>query len=431
MLAKASEFGRIQVRRVYANWAMPSNRSWIEPIARYTIQPIHHEPTATGKNATDILLAVDAVELLYTTAITCFCIVASDSDYTPLVARLRAAQRTVVVIGRVKTLPSLVQASSVFVSLEELAEAAPRLPSSSKAPPPAPEVSYAPLAPASAPTSKAAATPASASLPAPSSRPTSTLTPKTVPAPDSQRKPAADTQVLPASSLKPAPALTAAPAPTAPASPAPAAAPGAAALTRGSATGTRGVSPAETSLPTQPPDLGPLLTTVWEQVRKEHGEVFVSTFIAEFERLHPNVQPQMYGCSWVAQLLKQCDDLFTLRRDALNPTQMIVLRTGQVPLPVQKQSPTPVKRIDARVLQILEAAWREAPRQAEWLFLGAFGHQLKQLAPDFKPSDYGYKNLGSLMRALPDVFELRQRGESVQDVRFIGGQSRLVKSLIR
>jgi hypothetical protein len=166
---------------------------------------------------------------------------------------------------------------------------------------------------------------------------------------------------------------------------------------------------------------------VWERVRKEHGAVFVATFIVEFERLHPNFQPQLYGCGWVAQLLKKRDDLFTLRRDVINPEQILVLRAGYGPVPVPKQGQTPVKRLDDRALRILEAAWRKAPRQDEWLFLGAFGQQLKQIAPDFKPSDYGYKNLVSLVRALPDVFKLRQRGENLQDVRFIGGHSTLAK----
>jgi hypothetical protein len=106
-----------------------------------------------------------------------------------------------------------------------------------------------------------------------------------------------------------------------------------------------------------------------------------------------------------------------------NPELIIVLRVKDVPAPVQEQRPPSVKQIDVRTLQILEAAWRESPRQDGWLFLGEFGQRLKQIAPDFKPSNYGYKNLGSLLRALPDHFELRQRGESVQDVRFIGTRS--------
>lgn len=125
------------------------------------------------------------------------------------------------------------------------------------------------------------------------------------------------------------------------------------------------------------------------------------------------------------------NDLFTLRRDAIKPDQIIVLRVSDLPAPAQEQGPPSAKRIDVRTIRILEAAWRQAPRQDEWLFLGAFGHQLKQIAPDFKPSDYGYKNLGSLIRALPNFFELRQRGESVQDVRFIDGHSSRLKDTVR
>jgi hypothetical protein len=419
VLAKAGEFGRVHVRRVYANWALPSNRGWIEPVARYDIRPIHHEPTATGKNATDILLAVDAVDLLYTSGSTCFCLVASDSDYTPLVARLRAAERTVIVIGRAKTLPSLIQASSVFVSLEDLAEAARLQPSSSDSPPPARETLSAPLLLTPAPTPRAETAPPSARLLAPASGLTPTPTPEILPALASQAEQAVESKVSSVSRPRSASTSTVPPGPrtttSLPTRPIPALTPG--------------TSPGISSA--QPPDPGPLLTEVWERVNKEHGAVVVSTFIAEFERLHPNFQPQVYGCGWVAHLLKKRTDLFTLRRDTIKPELIFVLRVRDVPAPVQNQGPPSVQRIDVRTLQILEAAWREAPRQDEWLFLGAFGHQLKQIAPDFKPVDYGYKNLGSLIRALPNFFELRQRGENVQDVRFIGGRSRLVKGPIK
>lgn len=95
----AHEHGAIVVRRVYANWSLPNNHSWIEPVARYDLRPIHQGRVATNKNAIDILLTVEAMELLYQERITCFYLAASDSDYTPLVNRLRAAGAEVIVIG--------------------------------------------------------------------------------------------------------------------------------------------------------------------------------------------------------------------------------------------------------------------------------------------------------------------------------------------
>lgn len=68
----AHEPSPIVVRRVYANWSLPNNHSWIESVARYDLRPIHQGRVATNKNAIDILLTVEAMELLYQEQITCF-----------------------------------------------------------------------------------------------------------------------------------------------------------------------------------------------------------------------------------------------------------------------------------------------------------------------------------------------------------------------
>ncbi|NTV64300.1 MAG: NYN domain-containing protein [Oscillochloris sp.] len=361
VLAKAGEFGTVRVRRVYANWAAASTRGWLEPVARHAIQPIHHEPTTTGKNATDILLTIDAMDLLHGGAIDCFCIVASDSDYTPLVARLRAAQRTVVVIGRAQTLPALVQMSSVFLTLEELT-GVPALPS------PPPKVT--PHTPAAAPPSAAPAPkPAKAAAPAPK----------------------------PAKAPAPTPKLAKAPAPTP--KPAKAAAP--------------------VSKPAKAPagvvDVGPLLIAVWEGVRQARGTVSLSNFVNELKRLHPELQPQTYGHTRLAQLIKQRDDLFTIQQDGGNPSHQIVLRALRSPVAPQQSA----------VRALLESAWQQAPKQDGWLPMTALGQQLKQLDPAFTPKQHGYARLGLLIQAHPDLFELRQRSAGQYDLRLIrAGQQR-------
>lgn len=113
----AHEHGAIVARRVYANWSLPNNYSWIEPVARYNLRPIHHGRVATNKNAIDILLTVEAMELLYQEQITCFYLAASDSDYTPLLNRLRAAGAEVIVIGNGHTSDSLKEAGNRFIPL--------------------------------------------------------------------------------------------------------------------------------------------------------------------------------------------------------------------------------------------------------------------------------------------------------------------------
>lgn len=111
--------GHLVVQRVYANWSRPANQAWIEPVARYGLQPVHHERVATNKNATDILLVVDAMDLLYVEQIDRFCLVTGDSDYVPLVKRLRKAGKEVIVIGSEHTAEALRDACSRFISFAE------------------------------------------------------------------------------------------------------------------------------------------------------------------------------------------------------------------------------------------------------------------------------------------------------------------------
>ena len=77
--------------------------AWQEIAPRYGLEQRHHGQTAPGKNATDIALVVDAMDILYSGAIEHFCLVTSDSDYTPLVLRLRSAGCQVLGIGKPTT----------------------------------------------------------------------------------------------------------------------------------------------------------------------------------------------------------------------------------------------------------------------------------------------------------------------------------------
>ena len=77
--------------------------AWQEVAPRYGLEQRHHGRTTPGKNATDIAMVVDAMDILYSSAIEHFCLVTSDSDYTPLVLRLRSAGCQVFGIGKPTT----------------------------------------------------------------------------------------------------------------------------------------------------------------------------------------------------------------------------------------------------------------------------------------------------------------------------------------
>lgn len=100
-LETARPFDReITLKRAYGNWSNPCLKNW-EPLLRaHAVHPVQLFACAAGKNAADIALAVDAVELLHTGQYDTFIIMSSDSDYTPLVVKLREAGVRVLGIGK-------------------------------------------------------------------------------------------------------------------------------------------------------------------------------------------------------------------------------------------------------------------------------------------------------------------------------------------
>jgi hypothetical protein len=120
LLAEAGKLGEVMIRRVYGNWSLSSMHAWQEVAPRYGLEQRHHGQTTPSKNATDIALVVDAMDILYSGAIEHFCLVTSDSDYTPLVLRLRSAGCQVLGIGKPATPLALQTACTEFVSTDQL-----------------------------------------------------------------------------------------------------------------------------------------------------------------------------------------------------------------------------------------------------------------------------------------------------------------------
>jgi len=97
-----SDIGRITIKRAYADWS--SARNSREQVLQLGIEPIHlFHAGGSGKNSSDIRLVIDAVDLLYQSPIDTFVIVSSDSDFVPLVSKLRAGGKSVIGAGRQAT----------------------------------------------------------------------------------------------------------------------------------------------------------------------------------------------------------------------------------------------------------------------------------------------------------------------------------------
>ena len=123
ILTELSTLGVINIRRAYGNWAKSALSGWQSRLLDFAIRPMQQFDYSKRKNASDMAMTVDAMELLYTERPDAFGIVSSDADFTPLVMHLRAKGAAVYGFGAAQTPMPFVNACSRFLYLEALAEA--------------------------------------------------------------------------------------------------------------------------------------------------------------------------------------------------------------------------------------------------------------------------------------------------------------------
>jgi uncharacterized protein (TIGR00288 family) len=125
ILAELSKYGTANIRRAYGNWAATTLKGWTGKLHDFAIRPIQQFSYSTGKNATDIALVIDAMELLYTQDLDAFAIASSDADFTPLIMQLKANGHEVYGFGERKTPTPFVNACTTFLFLDGLEDSAP------------------------------------------------------------------------------------------------------------------------------------------------------------------------------------------------------------------------------------------------------------------------------------------------------------------
>lgn len=119
ILAELSKYGTASIRRAYGDWASPGLKGWTEKLHEFAVKPIQQFSYSKGKNATDIALVIDAMELLYTQKPDAFCIASSDADFTPLVMQIKANGHDVYGFGERKTPEPFVNACTTFLYLDD------------------------------------------------------------------------------------------------------------------------------------------------------------------------------------------------------------------------------------------------------------------------------------------------------------------------
>ncbi|KAF1702786.1 NYN domain-containing protein [Pseudoxanthomonas suwonensis] len=120
VLAEVARHGVANVRRAYGNWKSPNLKGWEAVLHEYAIRPIQQFAYSSGKNASDMAMVIDAMDLLYARNLDGFAIVSSDADFTPLVMRLLTDGMKVYGFGEKKTPSPFVNACSKFTYVEAL-----------------------------------------------------------------------------------------------------------------------------------------------------------------------------------------------------------------------------------------------------------------------------------------------------------------------
>jgi hypothetical protein len=125
LFEEIAKFGEASSRRIYGDFSSTRLKSWADVLQKYAIDPYQQFAYTTGKNASDIALVIDAMDLLHSGRFDGFCLVSSDSDFTRLASRLREEGADVYGFGARKTPESFRQACRRFIYTENLVPEAP------------------------------------------------------------------------------------------------------------------------------------------------------------------------------------------------------------------------------------------------------------------------------------------------------------------
>ncbi|MEZ5558634.1 MAG: NYN domain-containing protein [Pseudomonadales bacterium] len=103
ILDELSKHGHVVAKNAYGDWSSPSLNSWPGVLERLAIRPHHQFARTSGKNATDIAMVIDAMDMFHSEGFDAFALVSSDADFAGLASRLRRGGKHVFGFGEEKT----------------------------------------------------------------------------------------------------------------------------------------------------------------------------------------------------------------------------------------------------------------------------------------------------------------------------------------
>lgn len=120
IMDELSTYGQIIVKRAYGDFSSDYLKNWKQTLNELAIQPRQQFAYTIGKNATDSLMIIDAMDLLYSGRFDVFALVSSDSDFTSLATRLRESEIRVIGVGKMTTPTAFKNSCNDFISIENL-----------------------------------------------------------------------------------------------------------------------------------------------------------------------------------------------------------------------------------------------------------------------------------------------------------------------
>ncbi|WP_367109897.1 NYN domain-containing protein [uncultured Psychrobacter sp.] len=120
ILKKINKLGHITCKKIYGDWGNAHIQGWQEALRTHVIEPMQHFAYVKGKNATDIGIVIEAMDLLYSNDYDGFCLISSDSDFTSLALRIRKNGVKVFGFGKRNTVEAFAQSCDEFYYVEDL-----------------------------------------------------------------------------------------------------------------------------------------------------------------------------------------------------------------------------------------------------------------------------------------------------------------------
>ncbi len=120
ILEEIEKLGHIGCKKIYGDWGNAHIQGWQEALLKYAIDPIQQFAYVKGKNATDIGMVIEAMDLLYSSLYDGFCLISSDSDFTSLALRIRKNHVPVFGFGKRNTVDAFAKSCDRFFYVEDL-----------------------------------------------------------------------------------------------------------------------------------------------------------------------------------------------------------------------------------------------------------------------------------------------------------------------